>query len=98
MMLPLESNTIQSERFRAQLEATEPFEDLEAYMVNANLENLFLQIDLLAVLLNDRLQDPIEVYFALLRLMREHLLKLSNEVVLASLQYLNSPVQVEDSN
>jgi len=81
-----------------QLEATEPFEDLESYMVNANLENLFLQIDLLAVLLNDRLQDPIEVYFVLLRLMREHLLKLSNEVILASLNYLNSPVPVEDPN
>jgi len=67
-------------------------------MVNANLENLVLQIDLLAVLLNDRLQDPIEVYFVLLRLMREHLLKLSNEVILASLNYLNSPVPVEDPN
>ena len=80
-----------------QLEETDLFEELQPFMVNSNLENLFLQIDLFTVLLNDRLKNPIQVYFILLRLIREHLPKLSNEIVLESLQHLNSPVSIDGS-
>ena len=79
-----------------QLEEADRFQELQAFTDDCNLENLFLQVELLTVLINDRLDRPIEVYFFLLRLMREHLLKLSDEIVFQSLQYLSSSVPVDD--
>jgi hypothetical protein len=80
-----------------QLEETGLFEDLQPYMENANLENLFLQLELVTVICQDRLQNAVEVYFLLLRLMREHLLKLPNEVFLEALYHVYNSVQVDDS-